>query len=986
MNALIERKYINGGFVFALLILLSISFITFLNTTDHFDDEKWVNRVLNVIHASEMLISKLSDAEANRQGFVITSNEEFLKQYYYADSQSDSIFTVIQKLTSYNQKQKVLTDSLSPLLNLEKEVLHQSIDIQNKKPVNQNELVELTNKGKQIQSKIKYLVSRLQAEEKEILEQRNKELESSGKLVIWLQIIGTVAALLILITGMVLMNRILKSRVESEKALERSMNWLSATLKSIGDGVIVTNRLGDITFMNPLAQELTGWKEQEAKGIYLEHIFKLIDEQTGKQIENPVTKVFKSGRINSTAGNALLINKDGREIPVDNSSSPIISNNGSLIGVILVFRDISERRASEIEIQKNQKFIQRIAESIPNILYVYELEGPRIVYANQKLKEILGYSSQEVINMGGRFFNEIMNPDDFSRLKGFYKGFVRYKDTQVMESEFRIKNTAGQWRWMHSYDVIFSRSKSGIPTQVIGTALDVTEKKEMEQQLKKYRTHLEEVVKKRTSELVITNEKLHQEIIERIKAEKSISEAEEKFRTLVEFALVGIYIIQDEKFIYTNPKFEEIYGYGPDEFIGSNIYDAVHPDYIDTVRGNIIKRVDSDETGVQYAFKAIRKDGNVIDVEVRGMKMMYEGRTAIIGTLQDITERKRAEDALREQEEFLRVVLNSNPSFIYVKDWDGRFVLVNDALAEEFSKNPAEITGKTVVDLVGDRVEFSEKLEEDREIMSSLEPKLITEEHFKNNNGAGERWLQTIKVPLPSENGSRRLLYISTDITARKHAEENMKKSLKEKELLLQEIHHRVKNNLQIIVSLLKLQSKYIFDARDLEIFNKSRARVETMSLIHEKLYKSADLSNINMGNYLRDLTGHLFKAYGVGPEDVSLVINSEDVNVGMDTAIPCGLIINELISNSLKHAFGDNQKGRIGINVSVENGSINLKVCDNGIGLPKDFDFEKTDTLGLQLVSTLIKQLDGEILTKSSLIGTEYSITFPELRYKERI
>jgi CHASE3 domain sensor protein len=164
-----------------------------------------------------MLNSKLTDAEANRQGFLITSNDEFLKQYYYADSQSDSIFNVIKRLTSYNHEQKVLADSLFPLLNLQKEVLRQSIVIQNKKQVNQNELVELTNKGKQIQSKIKYLITRLQAEEKEILEQRNKELESSGKLVIWLQIIGTVAALLILIIGIVLMNRILKSRVESER-------------------------------------------------------------------------------------------------------------------------------------------------------------------------------------------------------------------------------------------------------------------------------------------------------------------------------------------------------------------------------------------------------------------------------------------------------------------------------------------------------------------------------------------------------------------------------------------------------------------------------------------------------------------------------------------------------------------------------------------------------------------------------------------------
>jgi two-component sensor histidine kinase len=202
----------------------------------------------------------------------------------------------------------------------------------------------------------------------------------------------------------------------------------------------------------------------------------------------------------------------------------------------------------------------------------------------------------------------------------------------------------------------------------------------------------------------------------------------------------------------------------------------------------------------------------------------------------------------------------------------------------------------------------------------------------------------------------------------------------------LQEIHHRVKNNLQIIVSLLKLQSRYIFDKRDLEIFNKSRARIETMSLIHEKLYKSADLANISVGDYLSDLTSQLLKAYGVDSSQVTLTVNSEDVNVGIDTAIPCGLIVNELVSNSLKHAFRINQIGNIEIKVKKEDNNIMLCINDNGVGLPDDFDIETAESLGIQLVTTLVKQLDGTINIDSSRTGTEIVIIFPELKYKDRV
>jgi two-component sensor histidine kinase len=263
--------------------------------------------------------------------------------------------------------------------------------------------------------------------------------------------------------------------------------------------------------------------------------------------------------------------------------------------------------------------------------------------------------------------------------------------------------------------------------------------------------------------------------------------------------------------------------------------------------------------------------------------------------------------------------------------------------------------------------------------------KFIPEETVYNAGKGETVWYQTIKVPFLSMSNEKQVLGVSNDITARKFAEEHLKKSLKEKEILLKEIHHRVKNNLQIIVSLLKLQSKYIFDKRDLEIFNKSRSRVETMSLIHEKLYRTDDLTNINMSNYLRDLTGHLLQAYKITLDEVNLSICADDVHLGIDTAIPCGLIINELVSNSLKHAFSEGQKGNISIDLRREKDKILLNVSDDGVGMPKDFDLKKSETFGLQLVTTLAKQLDGSFSIESKK-GTKFLFKFGELKYRERI
>jgi two-component sensor histidine kinase/sensor domain CHASE-containing protein len=201
----------------------------------------------------------------------------------------------------------------------------------------------------------------------------------------------------------------------------------------------------------------------------------------------------------------------------------------------------------------------------------------------------------------------------------------------------------------------------------------------------------------------------------------------------------------------------------------------------------------------------------------------------------------------------------------------------------------------------------------------------------------------------------------------------------KTKQLLLKEIYHRVKNNLQIVISLLNLQSQKTKDKNVIEIFKDSQNRIRSMALIHERLYKSKNLGGINLKEYIQDLSSNLLRSYGVNLGSVNLKLDIDDIILNLDTATPCGLIVTELVSNSLKHAFPKGQKGELLIRfISDNNDTFILIVRDNGIGFPENIDFRKTNTLGMQLVTSLVNQLKGTIeLDRSN--GTEFKITFKE-------
>jgi len=230
-----------------------------------------------------------------------------------------------------------------------------------------------------------------------------------------------------------------------------------------------------------------------------------------------------------------------------------------------------------------------------------------------------------------------------------------------------------------------------------------------------------------------------------------------------------------------------------------------------------------------------------------------------------------------------------------------------------------------------------------------------------------------------THNSERANLIAVRDITHRKQFEAQLRASLEEKEVLLKEIHHRVKNNLQIISSLLSLQAADLKDANLLAQYQDSQDRIRSMALIHERLYRSSDLAHIDFGNYLQDLTSSLVQTYRQQARGITLQISTAPVLLDIDTAVPCGLIVNELVSNALKHAFCDGQGGVIAVELRADpDDRLSLTVKDDGVGFPEDLDYRKTASLGLQLVNSLAHQLGGTVELRGG-VGTEFAIHFQQ-------
>lgn len=350
----------------------------------------------------------------------------------------------------------------------------------------------------------------------------------------------------------------------------------------------------------------------------------------------------------------------------------------------------------------------------------------------------------------------------------------------------------------------------------------------------------------------------------------------------------------------------------------------------------------------------------------------------------EIKERIKAEQLLEEQ--FLRtkaIIDSSNYTFLLTLDLNGKITSFNKHFETYFKK----ITGLDLKLSENYLTYFSKVVSEKRLVtFDSMLSSIKTGKSYKFEAqlvaGGSTFWLEVFMSPIFDTKGEvSEVSMVAHDSSEKKLISINIVESLKEKEILLKEIHHRVKNNLQVISSILNLQSSFVTDENTLEILQESRNRIRSMAIIHENLYRTEDFSSINFSSYLENLLSNLVSSYRIN-EEVILATNLEDVDLVLDQAIPCGLLVNELITNALKYAWKQGEKGTITIRLFQKKSTIHLYIFDDGIGLPFDFHEKKTETLGLQLVETLIEQLDGELSVQNEN-GTKYFIKFENTKTK---
>ncbi|WP_424356997.1 sensor histidine kinase [Methanocella sp. MCL-LM] len=335
---------------------------------------------------------------------------------------------------------------------------------------------------------------------------------------------------------------------------------------------------------------------------------------------------------------------------------------------------------------------------------------------------------------------------------------------------------------------------------------------------------------------------------------------------------------------------------------------------------------------------------------------------------------EEVKETLQDTQRLMNDVIAQSPDAICISDIEGTAVIVNDAFVKFFGVSRQDVTGKANI--------FDDTLRLNvpgYELARLHQGETVAIPVVKSHDG--KLYLSVKLYPTYLSSGTISGYVVSAeDITERTIAEQQIKASLEEKKILLKEIHHRVKNNLQIVSSLLNIQASYVTDQIALDCFKESQQRVKSMALIHEKLYQSEDLSRVNFSEYISNLSTYLFRSYNVCPDTVSLDIRVEKITMDIDMAIPCGLIVNELVSNSLKHAFPDGRKGEVSITLTRTGDRYILAVGDNGIGFPPEIDFRNTGSLGMQLVSTLVTQLEGTIELDSTM-GTKFIISFAGLR-----
>jgi PAS domain S-box-containing protein len=813
---------------------------------------------------------------------------------------------------------------------------------------------------------------------------------------------------------------------ESKASVERLSRQNELILRSAGEGIYGLDLRGHATFVNPAVTHMTGYTIEELLGRPMHAILyhSRADATPYPWEACPVFATLTNGVVHQH-GEGKLWRKDGTQIPVEYVSTPI-REGGTIVGAVVTFNDITERkRAEEALFLSRERYTLAVNAGKVGV-WDWHIESGHI-YLDPMLKALLGFEESEIPDEIAAWASRI-HPDDVERVMAAAQDHLEGKSPDYA-IEHRMLHKNGSIRWFLARGTAL-RDPQGKPHRMVGTDSDITERKEVEVALQRVKEELELKVEERTIALKRLNEQLLADIVMRRRAAATLAAEARFLRAQTEVARVALSSLRPEEL--AQPLIETIgraqgyaygalwrvredeqivtlvasFGEGTAPFVGVSqdlndpssftafIIHSCQPAFRNRIwesaygRNPITRTLNAqallglpliDRTGWVVGAMTF---ADVEDPERFTERDLTQG-VVLANQVAQAIENSELFSQVNQLQERYRVVTEALNDAVFTLDAEARFAFGNAAGERLTGYRLEELLGRSFMDLVTpeDLPELVDRFK--RAIAGEVISPHVQTEMIRKGGSRVPIELSMANLVLDGRIVGR--VGVARDITDRRLAEEQIRASLQEKEVLLKEIHHRVKNNLQIISSLLNLQSNYITDPQALQMFIDSQNRVKSMALIHEILFQSRDIAKIDVSEYIKNISAQLFRSYGAYSKKIGLEINVEGIMLDVDTAIPCGLIVTELISNSLKYAFIDGRDGSIAVEFSRDDlYNLTLTVSDNGIGMPKHIDFHDVDSLGLKLVSALANQLAGTVELDSSY-GTTFRITFVDDKRKER-
>lgn len=757
----------------------------------------------------------------------------------------------------------------------------------------------------------------------------------------------------------------IEERIKIEQELLHNQNYTNNLISSSLDIICATNENDKIKEFNKAAESTFGYTKEEMKGLGPKILY-----ATNEGFDKTRTELEKKGFF---TGEVVNKRKNGELFTSFLSATVLKNNEGKIIGTMGVSRDITDIKLAENELIESEERYRDLFENASDLIQSVGVKGD-LVYVNKAWKNTLGYKEEDVL--GETVFN-LLHPDGKDHCLAFFKDLIGNRTKESVKTTIDLKHKNGSKITVEgSVGCKFDIDGKIVSTR--GIFRDITDENWLKTRQEVYNNVSKIIAEKANAD----------DIYESIRLELS------------NVMNVDIFVISyaEAPNIISFPYYYDIEKGGKIQKPTRAHIKGINEYFLKQNKPVILKRKELDALIVKEKYELIgqsckvflgvplkvkNKVIGVLSVQSNINENQFDEKALeildfISGVIGLTIQKKHDELMLFEQTSKLKSIVENSSHLFWTYDRNIGLTSFNqnysDAVFDLYGFRPKiEPNIMNRVDEINLQPFWDKKYEE---AFRGKNVEFITERFNKK----GTRMIREVFLsPIFDENNQVVLVSgIAHDITDKQIAEESLKKSLKEKEILLKEVHHRVKNNLQVISSILNLQSSYVEDENTITILRESQDRIKTMSIIHESLYQSNDYSQINFSQYIVSLSKNLVYSYSNFNSFVDTKFKIDEVSLSLDISIPCGLIVNELVSNALKYAFKGRKKGKLTISLILNNGLVTLKIADDGVGISKDINIAETNTLGLQLVTTLIEQIDGTLVLERNK-GTIFTITFKQ-------